>query len=175
MGFAALAVFFVATTAYSIDQSEKGRSARNKAADKQKQAQQEQKAQLAQQAAAERRTKIREERVRRARILQAGQNTGTAGSSGEFGAMSGLATDLSSNLGFNLGQLQSANNRSDLLQGAADFGNEASNFMVNSQYGSQLANLSMSIFGAMGKAPSTTSTPGGGNQLAVYPSPQAGP
>ena len=175
MAVTALYVAFAASTVYSIDQSEKARSSRNKAADKQKEAQAEQKASMAQQAAAERRSKIREERVRRARILQAGENTGTAGGSAEFGAMSGLATDLSANLGFNLGQLQSANNRSNLLQDAADFSTAASNFQVNAQYGQQAQGLVGSIFstGAFGSKPSASS--GGGQQLGVYPSPQSGP
>lgn len=62
-------------------------------------------AQRAQEAANEKRRLIREERVKRARILQAGENTGTGESSGEFGALGGMATQLGSNLGFNAGTL----------------------------------------------------------------------
>lgn len=54
----------------------------------------------------EQRRLVREERIKRARILQASENTGTSGSSGETGAVGGMSTQLSSNLGFNAGATQ---------------------------------------------------------------------
>jgi len=161
-------------TVYSVDQQEKGRSAANKAADRQKEAQQEQKAALAAQAAQERRQQIREERVRRARIIQAGENTGTSDSSGELGALGSLSTQLGTNIGFNLGQLSSANRRSDLLQSGADFMNESRAFLNNAQYGQQAASIFSTLGGAFGKT-RTPNTPSSGQQLGVYPSPQSGP
>lgn len=68
----------------------------------------EQQASNADKAAREKRQQIREERVRRAKVMQASENTGVAGSSGELGSVAGLGTQLGSNLGFNASQLASA-------------------------------------------------------------------
>lgn len=174
MGFEAVAYIIIAAgTAYSVDQSEKARSDRNKAADAQKDAQKEQKAANAAQAAQERRQQIRDERIRRARILQAGENTGTEESSGEFGAIGSLATQLGTNLGFNLGQLSSANRRSDLLQTGADFLSSASSHDINSGYGRQFASIGQSIFSY--PKPTKTEPTYQGQQLATYPSPFGNP
>jgi hypothetical protein len=62
-------------------------------------------AQRAAEAANEKRKLIREGRVKKARILQASENTGTGDSSGEFGALGGMSTQLGTNLGFNAGTL----------------------------------------------------------------------
>lgn len=45
-------------------------------------------------AASERRQLLREERIRRARLLQGAQNTGTSGSSGEAGASGAITTNI---------------------------------------------------------------------------------
>lgn len=84
-------------------------------------AQSEERAMGAQRASLERRQQIREERVARGRLMQGSENTGTSGSSGESGAQAGLASQLGANIGFNLGQLQSANNISTYNQNAADY------------------------------------------------------
>lgn len=47
---------------------------------------------------ASRRQQLREERVRRAQILQASENTGVAGSSGAHGSISNLSTRIGGNL-----------------------------------------------------------------------------
>lgn len=51
----------------------------------------------------DRRQRIREERVRRAQILTASENSGTSGSSGESGAISALGTNLGVLVGFQRG------------------------------------------------------------------------
>lgn len=139
-----------AGTVYSIDQGEKGRKDAGKSAAEQRQAQNEQRAKQAQEASNERRQQIREERVRRARILQAGENTGTEGSAAEFGALGGLSTNLSVNIGTNVGRQASANRTSTFLQNAADFTLEAQKHQAFSTYGSQIAGLGGSIFSAAG-------------------------
>lgn len=160
MGIEVALVLFAVGTAVSIDQSEKARRARNKSADAQKLSNQEAKASASAQAAQERRQQVRDERIRRARILQGGANTGTDGSSGEFGAIGSLASQLGSNIGYNIGQIASAERRSDFLQTAADFSNSASNFQVNAQYGSQVAGIGMSIFNSgVGQAQPAGTTP----------------
>lgn len=95
------------------------------AAREQKKARNEQRAMNAAQSASERRQQIREERVRRARVMQAASSTGTAGSSGEIGAFGSMGTQLSSNFGFGSGALMTARNISTYEQNAADFSLES--------------------------------------------------
>ena len=114
------------------------------------QIQSEQKASNVAASANERRQQLREARVRRARIMQASQNTGAGGSSGEFGAISGLGTNLSANIGANLGNIQAAGRVSDLGQAAADFGTQANLASLDGQNASSMFQLSTSIFSAAG-------------------------
>lgn len=114
------------------------------------QIQSEQKAANTAASANERRQQLRETRVRRARIMQASQNTGAGGSSGEFGAISGLGTNLSANIGANLGNIQAAGRVSDLGQAAADFGTQANLASLDGQNASSMFQLSTSIFSAAG-------------------------
>lgn len=110
----------------------------------------EQAALNAQQAAGERRQQIREERVRRAKLMQAAEATGTEGSSGELGALGGMATQLGANIGTNLGQLAGTGRINALTQQAADFGTAAQNALNNSASAMNRLNLSMSIFQSAG-------------------------
>lgn len=110
----------------------------------------EQKAANAAQAAQERRNQIREERVRRAKILQASENTGVSGSSGETGAIGGMSTALSSNIGANLGSIQRANTLSDVSQNIANFEGAFRQAQQQQQMGNQLFSMGTSIFGAAG-------------------------
>ena len=73
----------------------------------------------------EQRKQIREERVKRARIMQASENTGVANSSGEMGAVGGLATQLSSNMAYNQGAVQRASDIGSFQQNAADAAGQA--------------------------------------------------
>lgn len=116
----------------------------------QRKAREEQKAAQAAQSAAERRTQIREERVKRARLLQSGVNSGVTGSSGEAGASGGLSTQLNTNIGFNLGQQQAASNISDAGQNAADFLSSANSHIVDANQWGQIGALSMNIFDRAG-------------------------
>jgi hypothetical protein len=114
-------------TAVSIDQQSKARKAQQRAGD-------EQRARNASEAARERRQQIREERVKRARIAQASENTGVQGGSGELGATAGLGTNLASNIGANLGRIQTANQISLFEQ-------QAANYMMNANIATQVGNL----------------------------------
>ena len=126
------------------------RSAQNKARGEQEKIQGEQRAQNAAQAAQERRNQVREERVRRSRILQSAEGTGVSDSSGEFGALGSLGTQLSANVGGNLGKLASSERTGVYAQNAANFMGEAQNAMFNAQQADKLFNLSTSIFSAAG-------------------------
>lgn len=68
-----------------------------------------------------RRQKVREERIRRAQIIAASENTGTTGSSGQIGAVGALSTNLNGLIGSSLGESKAnaAVNRN--TQRAADF------------------------------------------------------
>lgn len=117
-----------------------------RSAEQQRKAQEVQQAGSAQQAAMERRQQIREERVRRARIMQASSNTGTVGSSAEFGSIGGMGTQLQSNIGQNLGAIQRGQAIGTFSQNAADF-NTASQRNINDANNAQsLFSLSTSIF-----------------------------
>lgn len=133
--YAALAVTTVSTVKQVQSQQE--------AAKEGKKARREQEAMNAARAAQERRQQIREERIRRARILQASENTGVTESSGQLGAEGGLATQLSGNVGFNRGQIRSAGLISDFQQNAQDAADTANLW-------GQVGQLSGSIFSATG-------------------------
>ena len=138
MGFDPLSLAALALTGVSTVVAHK--QAKD-AAGAQKDAQKEQRAMQASQAAQERRQQVRQERVRRAQIQQAGVSSGTGGSSGELGAMSGLSSQLGSNLGFAAGQQMHAKRIGDFQQKAADH-------MGRAQTAQQIGGLGMSIFGA---------------------------
>jgi len=114
-----------AATAYGISQNIKQRKA-------QQQIQKEQKAQNFAAQADEQRQKIREERIRRARIQQSAENTGVSGSSGESGALGSLSTQLGANMGSNLDAVDRGGRVSGLNQTAV-------NAAGNAQLASQLA------------------------------------
>jgi hypothetical protein len=99
------------------DQKEANRNA----AEEGRKIQGEQKAINAQKQAEERRKMVREERVRAARLEQVSANTGTTGSSGEAGALSGMGTQLGANIGVNLGLAAAGERISGYAQNAADF------------------------------------------------------
>lgn len=140
---------FVSAQNQADAQDEARRNQENANAEQRK-ARDEQKAAQAAQSAAERRTQIREERVKRARLLQSSANTGVTGSSGEAGAAGGLSTQLGTNIGFNLGQQQAASNISAAGQNAADFLSSANSNIVEANQWGQVAGLSMNIFDKAG-------------------------
>lgn len=144
-------------TAFAVDGYVKGEEARKKvgeSAAESRTAQAKQKseteAQNASKQAAERRRQIREDRVRRARVMQASENTGTQGSSGELGALDNITTAFSGALGDSVGSKASGERMSGYLQDQADAQfnfNQASSDLSGAQ--SQL-NLGMSIFNSAG-------------------------
>lgn len=120
----------------------------------QKRLQAEQRAGNAAEQQRERRQQIREERVKRARVLQASQNTGVAGSTGESGSISGLSTQLDTNLGMNLGRAQRGDAISIFSQQAAEAGASAQNLANLSQFfvgnAQTFGNIGGSIFNTEG-------------------------
>lgn len=151
MGITA-AVAFAVTVGSTAMQMENQR----KAAGEQKDAREEQQAMNASRAAQERRQQIREERIRRARVLQSSENTGVTASSGQIGAEGGLATQLSGNVGFNRGQIRSAGMISDFQQNAQDA-------IDSADLWGQVGQLSGSIFRAAGGFNTVFSSPQSGS------------
>lgn len=149
MGFTAAAVAVVGAQQQYMSQKE-ARNEQRLARNEQEKAQQEQKAVNQAQAAQERRAQIREERIRRARIMQSSVNTGTVGSSGEAGALSSLSTQLGTNVGMNLGQINAANNISAFNQRAADFEMSAQDNLFKANTWGQVSQTAMSIFSSSG-------------------------
>ena len=133
-----------------IQSRKQAASAYEDQANEQRKAQSEQTALNFQQQAQERRNQVREERVKRAKLLQGSENGGTADSSGEYGAMGSLATALSSNLGINAGRAQAGANIGGYLQNAADFGLAAQQAVAGAQSWDQIGALAGSIFSASG-------------------------
>lgn len=113
-------------------------------------------------AARERRQQIREERIRRARVLQSAENSGTAGSSGEFGAIGALSTNLNSNIGANLGSLRESNIMSGINQDLANSQHKANNGVLLGQVGSSIFNIgTSSLFSSTPAQPKAQGQGGG--------------
>lgn len=144
-------------TVMQMEAAKDAKKAQSQAAEEQSKANAEQKAQNAAQAAAARRQAIREERVKRARVMQAATNTGVSQSSGEMGATGSLSTQLGANLGFNLGANASADRISNYNQNAADLIGSAQNKMADAQMWGSIGSLGTSVFSAAGGFKSVSS------------------
>ncbi len=72
-----------------------------------------------------RRQRIREERIRRAQILAASENSGTSASSGELGAIGALRTNLNDLISTASGQSKANDAVNRWTQRAVDFDNQA--------------------------------------------------
>lgn len=118
-----MAVLTSAIMGYKVqkDGNKEAKRQNEYARQEQEKANSESRASMAARASLERRQQIREERVARGKLMQAGVNSGTSESSGEGGATAGLAAQLGANIGFNLGQIASANAISGYQQNAANF------------------------------------------------------
>lgn len=92
-----------------------------------------------------RRQQVREERVRRAQIMQSSQNTGVSQSSGELGSTSALGTLISANVATQSRQQNSSNAISSWNQRASDSD-------LASQQWSGIGSLASSVFGVAANA-----------------------
>lgn len=111
---AVAAVAVSGATAYEANRQAK------KAAEKQEEAGKVASAEQAAQQTAQTRAQIREERVRRAQILQSSENTGVTASSGAIGSTGALQTTVGANLASASRQANAANAITGLQQDAAD-------------------------------------------------------
>lgn len=154
MGYAVYAFYaLMAYEAYDgIQERKKTSSAYESAANEQKKANREQDALNFQKRTEERRNLVREERVRRARLLQAAENTGASYSSGEAGALGSMNTQLQSNLGANAASADIGGRLSGYLQNAADFNTAAQKSAMAAQNADQLFSIFGKAAGSMGGA-----------------------
>lgn len=72
-----------------------------------------------------RRQRIREERIRKAQILAASENTGTSGSSGQIGAIGALSTNIGGLIAQSSGQSKTNAGINKNNQKAADYDTQA--------------------------------------------------
>lgn len=140
MGLEVIAsIVAITATAASIQQQ-------GQAAKAQKKMRNEEKARNTAQQMAERRQQVREERIKRARVMQAAENTGTAGSSGELGAVSSIGSQLGANLGFNQSMIESGNRISGYAQ-------QAANAQTNASVFNSIAGMSGNVGSIFGSSP----------------------
>jgi hypothetical protein len=99
-----------------------------------------------------RRQQVREERVRRAQIMQGSQNTGVSQSSGELGATSALGTLISANVATQSRQ----QNSSDAI---ASWSQKAADSDLSSQTWSGIGSIAGSVFGVAANASMATKSP----------------
>lgn len=144
---AAAAVGGLATSVIGQQQARRAAGESRRA---QESAQSEQRAANAQAAAEDRRRQVREERVRRARIIQASVNTGTASSSGEAGALGALSTNLSGGLGASVGGEARAGRIGGFLQQSANAQAGIQRGQNTAALGNQIYGLGSTIFSAAG-------------------------
>lgn len=148
--------------AMSYSEQRRAKSRQEKAAREAEMAQREQSAQNASERAAEQRQQFRQERIRRGQILQAAENTGTAGSSSEMGALSSLSTQLADNTGRNTAAYQRGQRISMFNQNAANYEGQARTATGRAQMFGQLSSIGQSVYGAAGGMKSIMGTTGNG-------------
>lgn len=165
---AAAAVGGLATSVIGQAQARRSAEANRRA---QEGAQSEQRAANAQAAAEDRRRQVREERVRRARIIQSSVNTGTTSSSGEAGALGALSTGLSQGLGASVGGEARAGRIGGFLQDAASASAGIQRGQQRTALGNQIYGIGSTIFGAAGGFGTMfgSSTPNGFDQATGIP------
>lgn len=82
------------------------------------------------QAAEQRRQLLREERLRRARMLQGAQNTGTSGSSGALGGLGAIGTNVDNIVSQQLGETKANEGINSWEQKAVNYENSARNTLM---------------------------------------------
>lgn len=125
-------VVAAAGTASSVENSRRAASQQHATAELQKNSQEAADAEM-------RRQRVREERVKRAQILQLAEGTGTTASSGAIGATDSLTTQVGSSFAFQTGQAQAASDIGAEQQGAA-------NSMFHAQVAGTVGGLGAQVF-----------------------------
>lgn len=131
----------------SIKQSQEARRAAQEAAKKQEQIRGEQAAGNAREASIANRQRVREERVRRAQILAASENSGTDFSSVEMGALGGMATQFGSASGASQGMYMQGQRIGLLNQQYSNLMTDSANHQSRSGIYGQLGSLAFNMLG----------------------------
>lgn len=174
---AVAAVVVSAAVSYKSQQAQK--EAAKKAQRKEEEAKKVSQAEQVVQQREKTREQIREERVRRAQILQSSENTGTGGSSGSAGSTGALNTALGANLSSMTRQGKAANVITNLQQGAANDLRDGQNKAARYNTIGAVAQAGFSAYGAFATA--TPAVAGGtdnfsqvgGQSPATQPNPYA--
>lgn len=145
------------------------------AAKKEKEAGKVAAAEQAAQQTAQTRAQIREERVRRAQILQSSENTGVTGSSGALGSTGALQTTVGANLASASRQTNAANAITGLQQKAADFRSQAAQTQAIGSFASSAVSAGGSIYSANQVAAVPTQTAQPVQQGAFSPATESNP
>lgn len=135
----------VAGVVASRNQARKAQAAADESAKWQEQTQAENAASNAREAAVARRQQIREERIKRAQILQASETAGTSDSSGELGATGGMATQLGSNMGQSQGMYLQGQRISYNNQAAANWASRAGTYQNRAGLYNSLSNVGFGL------------------------------
>jgi hypothetical protein len=141
------------------------------AAKKQKEAGKVSAAEQAAQQTAQTRAQIREERVRRAQILQSSENTGVSGSSGALGSIGALQTSIGSNLASASRQANSAQAITGLTQKAADYEAKARETQAIGGLAVKGLQIGGDLFAASPPTPPPQNIQPGGFSPATQPNP----
>lgn len=132
-------------TYQSMKETREARRQAEAAARRQESVRSEQAAGNAREAAMANRERIREERVRRAQIMAAAENTGTSNSSVEMGALGGMATQFGSASGASGGMFMMGQRISLLQQQASDLMASSNSHQARSGFMGQVGNLGWSL------------------------------
>lgn len=138
------------SAAVSYTQQRKAGKDAERSAQEQRKARAEQSAMQTQQFQNERRQQLREERIRRAQIMNSAAQTGTAGGSGEMGALGALSTNLGANMGQNQSMLQSGQLITGFNQRAADFSSMAQSHNNKASMWGNIGGLGQNMFNQAG-------------------------
>lgn len=165
--YIALAAVAVAgATSYEAGQQAKTAAKREKEARKVSAAEQ------AAQQTAQTRAQIREERVRRAQILQSSETTGVTGSSGALGSIGALQTSVGTNLASASRQAASAQAITGLTQQAVDFNARSREIQAMGSIASSAIMAGGNMFASQAPAtPPQQNVQAGGFSPATQPNP----
>lgn len=158
------ALAIAAGSAYQQSQAAKSAAKDRKEAGRVAQAEQ------AAQANQSRRAQVREERVRRATVLQSAQNTGVSQSSGEIGATSALGSLIGGNLASGSRQANSAAGIGSLSQSAANSDVRGAQWGAIGSFAGSVFGMAAGGMGGSGEAP--VNAPVGQNSSPATVQPQ---
>lgn len=137
-------------TALSFVQQQRAQGQAKDAANEQRKAGAIQSSQNSLAQAQEQRQQIREERIRRAQIMNQAEQSGASGSSGEIGATGALSTNLASNIGSNRSAIQAGQMITGFNQRAANFSTQAQTSMNRANMWNSISNVGSQVFDRSG-------------------------